>query len=101
MFDIFDYIFNIYPPLDDTDLSIPSKIKKRVSFSYYSYRFIIPRLEEEDKSKLWWKIEDLILARKLVERHFAIFIETINDDRLNKMLKPLKRKEAYRKFCSL
>ena len=101
MFDIFDCIFNIYPLLDETDLSIPLKIKKRVSFSHYSYSLTIPRLEDEDKSKLWWKTEDVISARKLLQSHFAIFIETINDDRLNKMLKPLKRKEAYKKFCSL
>ena len=94
---MFDSLFNIY----EEDLSIPFKVKKRVRFSLYYYRFTIPSLEEEDKPKLWWKKEDAILARKSVERHFAIFIETINDDRLNRMLKPLKRKEAYRKFCSL
>lgn len=87
--------------MDEEDLSIPFKVKKRVRFSLYSYRFTIPTLEEEDKPKLWWKKEDAILAKKSVERHFAIFIETINDDRLNKMLKPLKRKEAYKKFFSL
>ena len=94
---MFDSLFNIY----EEDLSIPFKVKKRVRFSLYYYLFTIPSLEEEDKPKLWWKKEDAILARKSVERHFAIFIETINDDRLNRMLKPLKRKEAYRKFCSL
>jgi hypothetical protein len=101
MFNILDCIFNIYPLLDEADLPIPFKVKKRVRFSHYSHRLTIPRSEEEDKTKLWWKREDTILAKKLVDRHFAIFIETVNDDRLNKMLKPIKRSEAFRNFCTL
>jgi hypothetical protein len=92
----FEYCTFIDDEEEDSIFTI--KQKKRVTFNTQKYYYIIPALDDETRSNLWWSEEDHRLAMKKLDKEVSSFMEMYNENRLNLRLKPISKRHAYKLY---